>query len=346
MRYFSLIALALLVNFACSCSENPTEEEHTPQLQIGTLPPRHNQVPPTHTFRHQFSLINADSANTYVWQVWAVGQLPTGVFGINQLGSFEFTPESADSGNTYDFRVRVLLEHKEQDVHEFSVEATGIKPIILRLVQTDQLLLPGSRAEVSVIKVSGDIDFGSLQLSLTYDPQVMTPMIVDLGSEPTDCDWEYLTYRSFENGEHCDSLCEAMIMITALSDANNGPDHPECTFVQDGSELIQIIFQTANDSTLECTSTPLQFIWRDCSTNSIHSSRDYFDTLTVGSTVMNCEWDGSYPLDQYRVQRSDCDSTYTSSLSGWCDRYRSDCRASEIVDRIIFWNTNVQFLCD
>lgn len=345
MRYFSLIALAFVIAFACSCNENPTEDNQ-PQLQIGTLPPLLNQVPTAHTFRHQFSLVNADSAKTYVWQVWAVDQLPSGVFGIDQHGSFEFTPEEADSGLTYGFRVRVLLDHKEQDVQEFSVEATGTEPFVLRLLQSDQPLIPGSRFNVSVVKVSGDIDFGSVQLMFTYDPAVLTPISASLGIAPLDCGWEYFTYRIFENGEHCDSQCEAMIVLAAVSDVNNGSSHPECALLQDGSELFRVTFESSNDSTLECTSTPLQFIWIDCSSNAVHGSRDHFETLTVGSAVMTSKWDGSYPLDQYRIQRFDCDSTYDASLSGWCERYRSGCHATEVVDRIIFWNADVQFMGD
>lgn len=342
MRYFSLIALASVVAFACSCNENPTEDNQ-PQLQIGTLPPLLTQAQTGYTFRHQFSLDNADSDKAYVWQVWAVDQLPTGVFGIDQHGSFEFTPERPDSGITFGFRVRVLLDRTERAAFEFSVIVADLDTVNLYLFAQNRWLHPGDDALVSVTKISREFDFSAIEVQIAYDPSVMTLKSAMLGQQLSICGWEYFTYQVINNPGACSNICRAMVRLIAVADFENGDNHPRCTVLPEMSQLFMITFATSRDTELIHQSTPLEFVWTDCSSNSIWHGNSGYDTLTVGTAVMASGWEYTESHQPYRVLRSDCDSSYTASLSGWCDRFESGCNADVIVDRIVFWNAEFQF---
>ncbi|MGB5105363.1 MAG: hypothetical protein WBP29_09740 [Candidatus Zixiibacteriota bacterium] len=345
MRICLSIFVALSVIALWACGENPTKNEDVSDLQIGNLPQTVNQIPATHVYRNQFTLLNADTLQTYVWQVTAIGKLPSGTYSINQKGSFAFESAEIDSGITFDFRVHVLLDRTERAFHDFSVQIIGSQPVILHLVQRSQPATPDSRVEVSIVKTGGDLDIGSLRLWFIYDPAVLIPVSAYLGYDPYVCRWEYFTYRFFQDSQLTEPLSNSSILLSAISDVNNGTSHPTCTHVEDGAELFRIAFKAVNDSSLNCTTSPLQFIWVDCSSNAIYCATDQFDSIFVGSVAMKYDWDGSYPLDDFRMDRADCYSSNTPSLSGWCERFFPDCKAETVADRIIFWNGQVQFDC-
>ncbi len=328
-----------------SCGESPTKNEDTTAVHIGNLPQVINKIPVTHKFRNQFTLINADSLQTYVWQVSATGELPSGTYNIDQNGFFAFESAEIDSGITFDFRVRVLRDRSERASHDFNVQVVAAEPVILHIVQLGQPATPNARVDVSVVKVRGDLDLSSLQLWFSYDPEVLTPISAYLGYDPYVCNWEYFTYRIFQDSPLTEPLGKASVLLAAISDFNNGPAHPTCTRVENGAELFRVSFKAVSDSSIKCTTSPLQFIWVDCSSNAVYCASDHFDSIFVGSIAMNHDWDGSYPLDQFRVARSDCDSSFTPSLSGWCERFSPDCKAETVADRIIFWNGQIQFEC-
>lgn len=345
MRINLSVLVAISIIAMWSCGESPTKNDGTPEVTIGNLPQPAVEIPATHKFRNQFTLINADTLETYVWQVSATHALPSGTYSIDQKGSFAFESAEIDSGITFDFRVRVLRDRIERAFHDFSVQIASDGPVILHLVQRGQPATPGSTVDVSIIKTSGDLDVGSLQLWFIYDPMALIPAAANLGYDSYSSRWEYFTYRFFQDSQLTEPLSHSSILLFALSDANNGSSHPMSTRVEDGAELFRIAFRTVNDSSLNCTTSPLQFIWVDCSSNAIYCASEHYDSIFVGSIAMDRQWDGSYPLDEFRMDRADCYSSNTPSLSGWCERFFPDCRAETVADQIIFWNGQVQFDC-
>ncbi len=343
MRILQFTSVLAFVALTITCGEETLEPA---KLRLGNLPASVSSVPLGHVFKHHFSLLDADTTSRYLWQTIVTDLIPSGKFEIDSAGLFQFFSDTADSGKMFGFRVLVLVNSEIVVSHDFTIRVDREAPLILRLVSLSRSALLGLPVEVSLIKVSGDLRFEGSEFCFAYDSQAVKPELATIGPDVgvDGCDWEYFTYR-FYDGLHSNPLRPNTVLVAMIADVNNGAAHPNCTQVPDGAELARIRFRVNSDPSLLCSSSPLEFLWFDCGSNSVSVSGTYVDTFYIGTTVMSDSWDGTYPLTADRVQTNDCDSSYQPSLSGFCERYRADCHDYPTSDRLIFWNGAISFVC-
>ncbi len=343
VRLIGALGLIIFAVFACG---KETVEPTPTGPQIGNLPPALSVVPPGHDIRHQFTLLNADSTRSYLWQVIATHMAPVGRFGIDTAGGFCFESEVSDSGRLLDFRVLIIEDGEIQTHHDFSVVVSQAGPIVLRLATRVHTALQGLPVDVSLIMVSGASKLDGFDILIAYDSTVLTPIWVTKGEGLGYgvCSWEYFTYRVSVSRPN--PLRTSTIQISAYADVDNGlAIDPNCSRLRDGAELARLRFQVSNRRSLECTKTPLEFLWLGCSDNSAVVQFDGSDSVLVGSRALRPEWDGSFPLDSFLITSADCDSLTLASLAGYCGESWTACASLRPVDSLILWNGEVKIVC-
>lgn len=136
---------------------------------------------------------------------------------------------------------------------------------------------PGDEVVLKVDLNQGGFEIGSFNLSVYYDPAVMTLTDAGLGDLLTSCDWEYFTYS-----EHaCDDCDYNIVSMEAVAEyydnghtavCNEGPGH-----------IATLYFTASTDTTLVCTETPVGFYWQGCTDNVFVSTQ--LDTLWFSDYV-------------------------------------------------------------
>ncbi len=115
-------------------------------------------------------------------------------------------------------------------------------------------------------------EIGGFDFYLTYDSCLSLQTVV-MGDLPSECEWEYFTYRA----EGLNGL-----RIVAMADVINGAVHPSCYAGTTGT-LARITFLANIDPTLFFDFLTIRFMWYDCGDNTFSSIAG--DTLFISNDV-------------------------------------------------------------
>jgi hypothetical protein len=157
---------------------------------------------------------------------------------------------------------------------------------------------PGDEVVLKVDLNRGGFEIGSFNLSIYYDPEVLTLTNAGLGDLLTACDWEYFNYS-----EHaCEGCDYNIIKIEAVAEyydnghtavCNEGPGH-----------LATLVFNTSADTTLVCTDSPVGFYWESCMDNLFVNTQ--LDTLWFSDYVVDFYGNDITGTAYYGGPRKDC----------------------------------------
>lgn len=151
--------------------------------------------------------------------------------------------------------------------------------------------------QVSVyLESSSEIDyleFGSFEFFIQYDTNTATFLSASAGQLMIDCGWEYMSWGHGSDMDCGGSPCpNGIIYLIGIADTDNGDLHPTCLADTIG-ELVVMNFQiTDNIEEYHCTYSPIQFVWHDCSNNTI-AYEESSDTLYLSNEIYDYDYDYS-----------------------------------------------------
>jgi len=139
--------------------------------------------------------------------------------------------------------------------------------------------IPEGNVFVSITVEHIDLDMGGFDFLINFNWSQISLASATFGQLPTDCVWEYLSYRFLETG----------IEISAIAETNNGPYYPSCFGPPDTDphELVEMTFSVADIVANECAYVPIRFFWDDCNDNAVASVTG--ETLYVSDHVYDFE---------------------------------------------------------
>ncbi|MEW5925001.1 MAG: hypothetical protein AB1746_13535, partial [Candidatus Zixiibacteriota bacterium] len=142
--------------------------------------------------------------------------------------------------------------------------------------------LQGHRAYLDVTKEKGAGLLHGFDLLIGYDPGKLA--IIEASTELTNdtglYQWEYFTYR-YSYDENCDTDCPAgLLRVVGMADYNDGPHHPLCLHIPDGTVLFTLAFMVSTDYGIGGAFLPVNFYWQDCGDNAVAYSENG-DPLTI-----------------------------------------------------------------
>ena len=220
-------------------------------------------------------------------------------------GTFEICVIVSDQANTCD-----PCSPENADTCCFEVEVRSMSITIEKV--HDAFI--GQPTTVSIDMLPGDLynnwAIAGFDFLIYYDPTALSVLNVTEGEFFTDCGWEYFTWRNGPYG-NCGNACpQGYLRIVALSEQNDGANHPDC-FINDGgittaTQLAYIDFLVANNYTLECQMVPIKFVWYDCGDNSL-------STIT-GDTLLISRWVYLYYCDNPYVRVDDPTAEFPTFL--------------------------------
>ncbi len=154
----------------------------------------------------------------------------------------------------------------------------------------------GKCTVVGVVKTV-DIDvtsydrIGGVDLLFKYDASAMafrTAYITNAAIKG----WEYFTYNL--NNANCGGSCPpGLVRLVGIADVNNGAHHPPDSTLQPNGILAQIDFQISSNQNLGGQFVPIQWVWYDCSDNSLSDPTG--NNLFIDNRIYNNEkvltWD-------------------------------------------------------
>ncbi|MCP4566469.1 MAG: T9SS type A sorting domain-containing protein [FCB group bacterium] len=208
---------------------------------------------------------------------------------IDANGDWSWTPVIGDAGlNTVEVTV---TDGYEDAVCTFVVEVLITVPFEITIQKTHGTL-QGHFVDVTVDMIAGSEDMGGYDFLIGYDNSALTFIEATPGQLLVDCGWEYFTYRYSWNG-NCGNACPSgLLRIVAISEINDGPNHPDCGITTEDprtfpKNLAVLKFLVTNDRTFECMYVPIRFYWMDCGDNGISSTGG--DTLYISKAVYEFE---------------------------------------------------------
>jgi hypothetical protein len=150
--------------------------------------------------------------------------------------------------------------------------------------------LQGHFTQVAITMDHIDILPGGFEFLIGYDASALAFTEASLGDRLVQCGWEYFTYRFNWNGNCGEDCPTGLVRIVGLAETNNGPNHPDfdCLARTRIFDVATLTFFVSNDSTLECTTVPIRFYWRECGDNAAATITG--DTLAVSRRVY--DYDG------------------------------------------------------
>ena len=141
----------------------------------------------------------------------------------------------------------------------------------------------------------GDVfQFENFDLTLSYDPSVVSYVGVDPGDFVNDCAWEYFTY-SHDPGPY--PSCEgggtvSLVNIVAWAELSSTPPYPLCNSVTEETQLVRVNFQANTNPATTETVTPIRWYWTpssipaQCVRNSFYHPNLY-DTYVADEVFDN-----------------------------------------------------------
>ncbi len=137
------------------------------------------------------------------------------------------------------------------------------EPFKVRIEKT-HWALQGLSEEVSVVLEDGPNFINQYRFLIAYDPIVLAFQTAEPGNFNNSCEWEYFTYRQYSDDYNYEN--NRVIEFRGIINFTN----PNCNIRnQYPIELFKISFLVSNDYTLNCTFSPIRFVWRKCFHNSI-----------------------------------------------------------------------------
>lgn len=225
--------------------------------------------------------VDRDSCDTIQKQVTALPPVPSGALYLNDAGNLVFHPLMSDTGMS--FMVRLTAD---DGINSNSLDLRLIvgSPVVrpsqytLRIEKVHDVL-QGQIQNVSVFLEMASSDtltggLGGFDLLIGHDASALSLQAVftDTSSVHQKCNWEYFTYRFGAVDSIPGGQPSGYVRVVGIAETNNGPIHPTCTpkYVPAlPAKLCTMRFLISNDRTLECTSVPIRFYWRDCDDNSL-----------------------------------------------------------------------------
>ena len=200
-------------------------------------------------------------------------------------GLWEWTPGETDIGF---HTVCVDVTDNYATVQTcFQVEVLRTTPFEIVIEKTHGTH-QGHFVDVGVDMLNGSEDIGGFDFLIGYDNSALTFIEATPGQLLEDCGWEYFTYRYSWNG-NCGNACPSgLLRIVAMSEINDGPNHPLCGVTTENprvfpKNLANLKFLVTNDRTFECMYVPIRFYWMDCGDNALSSIVG--DTLFISKAV-------------------------------------------------------------
>ena len=225
-----------------------------------------------------------------------------------------YIPDTADAGKTIVFTIGVT-DGADTAFCQTTFIVDSAKPYRLR-IQTTHGTYQGQQASIDVTLEEGSEEMSGFDFLFKYDNTALNllgafPDSSLFRPSPQGCGWEYFTFRAGQNGNCGDSSCpQGFLRVIAIAETNNGAIHPSCFRTTTPARLFHFIFLVSDNRTLECQFLPIQFVWTDCTDNTIMSRAG--DKLFVSDRVFDSESgsDITNPVTGYPTftgaQNSDC----------------------------------------
>jgi hypothetical protein len=131
----------------------------------------------------------------------------------------------------------------------------------------------GEHEFVDVRIDNASLPMGGFDFLISY---TSSPVLTLTDITPSDslfaggCDWEYFTYAHSVFGS-CGSACATdKVRVIGIADVNNGNQHPSCFALSPApASLFTMDFFVSDNPLYECQFVPINFVWFDCSNNTI-----------------------------------------------------------------------------
>jgi hypothetical protein len=159
-------------------------------------------------------------------------------------------------------------------------------------------VMPGDEVILKVDLNQGGFDMGSFNLSIFYDPNVLTLTDAGLGDLLTACNWEYFSYS--EHG--CDGCDYNIINIEAVAEYYDNGYTASC--YEGPGHLATLIFSASEDTALACTDSPVGFYWEKCQDNLFVNT--HLDTLWFSDYVVDFNGDDITGTANFGGSPRDC----------------------------------------
>ncbi|PWB74187.1 hypothetical protein C3F09_04335 [candidate division GN15 bacterium] len=224
-----------------------------------------------------------DSCDVIQKTISSIRPTPAGTIYLDSNDDLVFYPLAADTGKKYSVTLTasdrytsgstgfsLFVESPVARTSEYSLRIGKLHDVLQGQMQDVKVTLERASADTLI----GGL--GGFDLLLGYDATALSLQAVlnDSSLFYQQCMWEYFTYRYGADG-NCGLACPSgTLRVVGLAETNNGPVHPSCTpkyLPGLPATLFTVKFLVSNDRTIECTSLPIRFLWRDCANNSLLS---------------------------------------------------------------------------
>lgn len=297
------------------------------------------QTASSRELRFDFNSIDADPCDYASWRVAALSPVSNHP-SIDNFGLFSWTADDSERGTAKTFAIHVTDPCGGDFVDTFEVEVLEFEPTVLSIERT-QGTLAGIWEYVNITKEFGDTPLGGFDLVIAYDPVYLSFISANPGSGIAFCEWEYFTYRYQEDPDWV-TCPHRLVRIVGIADFKQTPGDPRCFAITNGSQLATLKFFVSNDWSLECTSSPVRFVWNDCGDNAISTVSG--DTLLISSRVF--DFDNHGFLEDLNNEITDTICRYPFSYGGACascDRVLG--QKYQAARQIVFRNGVVEMVC-
>ncbi len=139
---------------------------------------------------------------------------------------------------------------------------------------------------------------GGFDLLLEYNKHALTFRGAELGQYFEECGWESFRYWTEPTTDSMEGHPSGLIRLVGLADGYGNPRFWDLDYIANARQeiIISLKFLLSNDRTLQCTTQPIRFFWRDCGDNTIymptgdslslnHTIADYNDTLIASEAI-------------------------------------------------------------
>lgn len=213
---------------------------------------------------------------------------PVGVVTVDpNTGRVTFETDDADADSSVVYAITVeVTDGNMSATCDVMITVFPIEPFEVQIERTHRTV-QGGHESVDITLNKGSIAMGGFDFLVGYDASALSFHSAVPGEIPSDCGWEYFTYRYSHQG-NCGEQCPSgQVRLVGIAETNSNPGHPTCFNGPDGSTLLTLDFLVSNDNNLVCRGLPIRFVWYDCTDNTISSK--FGDSLFISRSVM--EWD-------------------------------------------------------
>jgi hypothetical protein len=248
-----------------------------------------NEILAGRLYEFDFGYIDGDPCDDPHFSLLVITPTPTNAPTIDSVtGLFQWQTDVADTGQTFEFVVRVEDGQGSTGDYYWQVD---VRASVKFVIEIDPNIY-GSIGDYSTVPISmtdGSEYIGGFDFVIEYDQELLTFVYARLGEDTEGC-FEYFTY-SFEHYDGCvgRGCPDGLIRLTGIADIQNGDSHPDpacLNYEQSGLDklhLADLIFRISNERRVECEYTDVRFFWGDCRDNSIWSMNN--DTLWLSKST-------------------------------------------------------------